>query len=514
MRQKAAIVCSSWCAMSLGVIGCGGRLPSASSSDAAPVTVDAAAVTVDAGRSRGYAGRTRGDAASSDAPAGNRCDQTPRMLANARALQIVGAGTISAKLGDVVVGGDDLYYTAWGAAFRGGGTAAVVRVPRGGGTSMTAATASKDVGRPVVTDTAVVFTAQTNGKEDTVLMALLSGVPARAVGTFPADELSSGFAADDNFAYFGAIDGIYALPLHPDGGIASPIPITTWMPASQGLPDGLGLFGNQLIFGLSQGGLESVPLPPQANSPVTPLGAGHEAGMVVLPAGPTSRWLGWYGYDLEQIDPQGNVISTLPTASLRWNDLAFDGTSFFAVGNNPGLLYGNLVAGFLARIDVSTGTITTLGTMEDAVDVAVDDECVYWTSASGLYSLSKTATQTFALDGVPPAGAAPDAGTSVGPSADGGAYAGACTFETSNYDQSCALDGDCVSVVSGNYCTNRMCDCDGDPISIAGRTQFNADIANTPLGSGALQWPTCSCQTPAPICCRAGTCTHACNTAE
>ena len=460
------------------------------------VTVDAAWVAV--------------DAEPIGAPADGRCDQTPRMLVNARALQIGGyPGPVSANLGDVVVGGADLYFTARGASLRGGGTAAVMRVPRGGGTSMTVATASQDVGRPVITDTAVVFTAQTSDTEDTILMGPLGGVPPRALATLPADELSNGFAADDTFAYFAAIDGIYAVPLQPDGGSASLIPMTTWMPANRGLPDGLGLFGNQLIFGLSQGGIESVPLPPQANSPVTTLGTGHEGGMVVIPSGPTSRWLGWYGYDLQQIDPQGHVLSTLSTGSLRWEDLAFDGTSFFAVGNSPGLLYGDLVAGFLARISVSDGTITTLGTMEEAVDVAVDDECVYWTSASGLYSLSKTATHTFELDGVPPAGAA-DAGVNVGPSADGGDYAGACLFQASSYDQSCALDGDCVAVVSTDYCTNTACDCGGDPISVAGRAQFNADVSKTPLGSGALQWPVCSCQTPAPVCCRAGMCTHDC----
>jgi hypothetical protein len=98
--------------------------------------------------------------------------------------------------------------------------------------------------------------------------------------------------------------------------------------------------------------------------------------------------------------------------------VAFDGTSFFLAGNGP-LLYEDLRAGFLARVSVSDGTVTMLGSMEDAQAVAVDDQCVYWASDSGLFSLSKTTSQTFALDGVPPP-TAPDAGVSANPSLDGG----------------------------------------------------------------------------------------------
>ena len=269
-----------------------------------------------------------------------------------------------------------------------------------------------------------------------------------------------------------------------------------------------------LIFGLSQGGIESVQLPPQANGPATTLGAGHEGGIWVIPSGPTSLWLAWEGYDLEEIRPAGRCpldafdrLLALGRPGIR-RDVVLRRWR-----RRPGAsLLEILIPGFLARVAVSDGTITMLGSMEGALDVAVDDECVYWTSASGLYSLSKTATQPFALDGVPPPGAG-DAGVNVAPSTDGGADAGACVFQASSYDRSCALDGDCVVVISTDYCTNTACDCGGDPISVAGRAQFNTDISRTPLGSGALQWPPCSCETPAPICCRAGMCTHDCITA-
>jgi hypothetical protein len=432
------------------------------------------------------------------------------MLANARRLQIAGyTGLVSARIGGIAVTNGAVYYSIWGTSLADGATAALMRVPFGGGAS----TAVLDgAGLPVFTDTLMVYPVPGSGTESAIMTAPLAGGPPTQVGTFSLNDgvYLSGFTADDNFAYYAANDGVYAVALNPDAGGAGPIPLTTQLPANQ-MPSGLGLFGNQLIFGWSQGGIESVQLPPQANSPVTTLGAGHEGGISVMPCGPASCWLGWEGYDFEEIDPVGNVLSTVSTDSLpwgyHWSYVAFDGTSFLVAGNGP-LLYQDLRAGFLARVAVSDGTVTMLGSMEDAQAVAVDDECVYWASDSGLFSLSKTTTQTFAFDGVPPP-TARDAGLSAGPSTDGGADAGSCFFAASNYDQSCVTDGDCVEVYSTDYCSNKTCLCSGDPISVAGRAQFNADIAQTPLGSGALQPPPCSCPTalPPPRC-RAGLCSR------
>jgi hypothetical protein len=396
MRTTLAI---RLCALGLSAASCGARLPSSSPTGVPPVTMDAASTRV---------------------PTGDPCDETPRMLANARALHVDGAaGPLSAHIGAIAVHGSDVYYTAWGVSFAAGANSAVMRVPRVGGAS-TVIASGFEIGASAITDTQVVFTAQPSPQEDAIITVPLAGGTPTIVATFSVD-LTNGVAADDDFAYFTRTGGMYAVPLNAGAGSASPVTITTQVPSHQ-LPDGLGLFGNQLIFGWSQGGLESVPLPPRADSPVTTLGAGHEGGMLIVPSGPSSAWLAWAGYDLQQIDPQGNVLSTLSTGALPWCDLAFDGTAFFAVGNGP-TLYGNLVPGFLARISVADGAITTLGTMEDASDVAVDDQCVYWASAAGLFSLAKTAPHPFALDGVPPPAAA-DAGAS--PAAD----ADACMFQS------------------------------------------------------------------------------------
>ena len=103
-----------------------------------------------------------------------------------------------------------------------------------------------------------------------------------------------------------------------------------------------------------------------------------------------------------------------------------------------------------------------------------------------------------------------DARVGIGLSADAGSDAGACLFLASNYDQSCSVDSDCALVVSTDYCGDQVCQCPDSPISLAGRDKFNADIANTPLGSGMLQWPVCACEAPLPVCCSGGSCTTYC----
>ncbi|HXJ19052.1 MAG TPA: hypothetical protein VMT03_02380 [Polyangia bacterium] len=474
-------------AISLATVGCGGKLANPPASDTPANTADDA---------------------STSAPADPRCDGTPRMLANARSLQIAGnASPVSARLGNIAVKGAAVYYTVWGTSLPDGSTGALMQVPVTGGASTVVATGN--IGQFVTTDSLAVFAAPDDtGMEVSIATVPLAGGAPATVATIPGST-TYGLSADDDFIYLAARDEVSAIPLHPAAGSDAFILITKDIPPNQS-PEGLGLFGNQLIFGLTQGGIESVPLPPRTNSPVTTLGAGSDGGLAVLPCGPSSCWVGWGGVGLEEIDSTGNVLSTLSTGSLRWGAVASDGTTFYLVGNGA-LLYGDLVPGFLARVAPSNGAVTTVGSMEEALDVAVDDECVYWASESGVFSLSKSATQTFALDGVPPPAAA-DAGTTLGPATDGGADAGSCVFEASNYDRSCQLDGDCVAVHSADYCSNTACGCGGDPVSVAGRAQFNADISKTPLGSGALQWPPCSCPVPAPICCRAGMCTHDCLT--
>ena len=85
-----------------------------------------------------------------------------------------------------------------------------------------------------------------------------------------------------------------------------------------------------------------------------------------------------------------------------------------------------------------------------------------------------------------------------------------CVLLASDYDQSCAVDGDCAGVSPGDYCTaTHGCNC-GPPsagINVKAVAQFNADLAKTPAGPPLV----CPCPfIPADPsrgpCCRNGMC--------
>jgi hypothetical protein len=80
-----------------------------------------------------------------------------------------------------------------------------------------------------------------------------------------------------------------------------------------------------------------------------------------------------------------------------------------------------------------------------------------------------------------------------------------CNIAASNYDQSCAVDTDCRMISAGDYCV-AGCLCGGSAIHATALAQFNADVAKTPLGSGAVQELACNCPQEFAPCCRQGQC--------
>jgi|CZKU01.1.fsa_nt_gi hypothetical protein len=106
--------------------------------------------------------------------------------------------------------------------------------------------------------------------------------------------------------------------------------------------------------------------------------------------------------------------------------------------------------------------------------------------------------------------------------ADAGAEAhvdaGDCLIAASNYDQSCSADFDCVTVAGsqpvgfGDYCQPH-CLCGGGAINKSSAAEYAADVARTPLGSGAISGAgVCPCPpNPAMGCCQGGQCVKVCS---
>jgi hypothetical protein len=95
-----------------------------------------------------------------------------------------------------------------------------------------------------------------------------------------------------------------------------------------------------------------------------------------------------------------------------------------------------------------------------------------------------------------------------------------CMISTYNYPLSCTTDSDCVgvvsipgfgqlSVISGNFC-GPLCSCVGAyVIGQQAVSQYVADVAKTPFGSGKIPTVPCGCPEYAPAGCLNGTCVAA-----
>jgi hypothetical protein len=359
------------CAIHLGAVACGGHVVSSS-----PGTPPVGAST---------------------APADGRCDLVPRMLVGTQSLQALSdAGSTQVRAGAIALSATDVYYTATVATvpmYSGLdeqiGPIFLMRVPWVGGPS-TVVASGRFLARPAINSSSVVLLDQGSDGENAILTIPLAGGPPSTVATFSVQP-TNGFVADDSFAYFATLEGIDAVSLVSGGGDAGIIGITQNGPPTGDIsfPDGIGLFGEQLLFGLSQGGIESVPLPPRPNAVMTSLGSGSPGLLDVMPCGASSCWVGWQEYGFEELDHTGHVLSTIPTSSFLWSAAAFDGTTLFVLAEES--FDGGPPLGVLQRILAASASMTTLGTMPSAGDVAVDDECVYWSNTEGVFSLSKTA---------------------------------------------------------------------------------------------------------------------------
>jgi hypothetical protein len=115
--------------------------------------------------------------------------------------------------------------------------------------------------------------------------------------------------------------------------------------------------------------------------------------------------------------------------------------------------------------------------------------------------------------------------TPDGSSSDSSVDAAACSISPSDYDQSCSVDSDCLGVIdtdggifgsfglvvqSGNYC-QPLCLCGGGAINRSAAAQYLQQVSMTPLGSGAIMRPACSCPSMSTAaCCSGGRCVTSC----
>ncbi len=351
---------------------------------------------MDGGGATGAGGMSASGGMTSDAgtsqvpPTDGRCGLTPHLVVAASAFPVpTDAGSVTSGVGAIIATGSDLYYTIWVLPVVSPGLADVyfdaslLRVPKSGGQPTLIASGALFLDW-ALTPTSLIVGENTSSGSDVILSVPLAGGPPTTVLTCN-DGLASGFATDGTYVYFGDSSGVEAVPLAPTSGSPAVITLTSDMPGT------LAVLGQQLILALPQGGVESVPLPPLANSTVTQRGTAGMGQDDMQPCGSNVCWLSEVPNEIWQMNPASGAPTTLATLPFAeaWG-LTFDGRNFYLAGTDSNSSTVNL-----GRISADGSDPVVLVTMKSGGDHAVDDECMYWANSEGIYSLAKTVPGPF-----------------------------------------------------------------------------------------------------------------------
>jgi hypothetical protein len=360
----------------------------------------------------GYAQPPESDSGTGPAaaPPDGRCGLTPRMLVPASSIPVpTDAGPVTVGVGTIAVSPSALYYTTYVVQNFGGNLAnlflagSLMSIPLGGGEPMEVASSGL-YGRPLMTATGAIVgvrggIASNPGGDSIIFVPFSGGPPVVLVALANGFTLGNGIATDGTFVYYSGQDiegnagGVEATPL--DAADAGQLTVVAAGPYPYVFPDVIGAFGQRLMFIFPQGEIQSVALPPQANSPVSMLGMTTPGPGDLVPCGTDACWL---GMGIDEIDPiDGGPIkvhSLIGPVATAW-DYAFDGTSFYVMGSSGGVALPAVQS--LARIPFGGGGPVVVVNMpyHDDGAVTVDDECVYWSNSEGIFNLSKTAQGPF-----------------------------------------------------------------------------------------------------------------------
>jgi hypothetical protein len=287
----------------------------------------------------------------------------------------------------------DLYYVIFVEEPLDGGngntfSSSVMRVPLAGGEPTQVASGSV-FGQPILTATSVLVLGGSilPSGGDAIVSIPLSGSPSTPIVALATNSvLVNGLATDGTFAYFGDQNGLQAARLGSDSALVTIVP--------GGNADGMAVFGQRLIFATDPAEVDSVALPPQVNAPVTTLGTTGPGPIGLTSCGSKACWLDETTNTLEEIEPLGGAIDRIaltgPLATPY--TFVFDGRDFYVIGEDASDTVQSL-----ARVPGSGGGLAIVATMPptDPTAVAVDDECVYWSNARGIFSVAKSAQGPF-----------------------------------------------------------------------------------------------------------------------
>jgi hypothetical protein len=328
------------------------------------------------------------------APPTGPCGPTPRLLVSAANYWPGHASDGTGYLAGFALDGPDLYYSAVRAtaqlAIRPG---ALMHVSKSGGATTQLAD-GYEFQIPIVTPTSVVVgVLDESSYAGGILSVPRRGGAATPIATFNDEIFRTPQVTDGISVYFVDNAGVQSVPLAAGAAPASPTQVAA------GLRNGLAVFGQRLLL-LAEGTITEIPIGSSGAGTETNLGHGPPGELPgsLLPCGANACWLTTDAVGdnvVEQIDLTSGAVSTVASAprdsAANSRFFAFDGTNFFILvvsdSAPPGATiqrFSGVGAAPVIVANLSPSYLNTGG-------LAVDDACVYFTTAAGLYSLSSSA---------------------------------------------------------------------------------------------------------------------------
>ena len=327
-------------------------------------------------------------------PQTGRCGPTPRLLVSAASYWQGDAGAGSVDVVGMALDGSDLYFSVAMGSMLPIPPGALMHVSTNGG-PVTQLADGYEFQVPITTPTSVIVgVLDASSYLGGILSVPRNGGAATPLVTFNDELFRTPPVADGTSVYFVDNAGVQSVPVTAGAAPASATQVAS------GQPNGLAVFGQRLLL-LTLGTITEIPIgSSDAGAEAIPIdGSAGELVGSLIPCGANVCWLAGAGIGdevVEQIDPTSGAVSTLASVSSGTpafaQYFAFDGTNFFVLGKS---VASGSTAAAIERISPQDGTAVTVANLPasdyNLGGFAVDDACVYFTTAAGIYSLSSSA---------------------------------------------------------------------------------------------------------------------------
>jgi hypothetical protein len=230
-----------------------------------------------------------------------------------------------------------------------------------------------------------------------------------------------------------------------------PVGVGEFVTASIGSNGGtLDLAGRQ---GIVSGASADIEFPPTAFASTT------DVTLIETAIPPPHDLLDWS--PVYRLDPLGAALATPATVRLPWSNSAEIAVGLSVWASSDGTCFTRLPDSY-TNAGFEQASIESLGYL------------IVGTTEAAAATCPPATTLPYPEDGSSEGGVVPDA--EMSPSDSGSSPDSNCSIVASNYDQSCAVDSDCVAVAQGDVCADSLCWCPSQAINQRALSQYETDV--------------------------------------